>query len=96
VLLEAGEAVGRGTKGDAVARRLRAGKIKTFEEAAEQLVDNSLSDSEFKLIMAFYRRFMLLNMGSPEATMFAVVAASIVEASVFASAQRNLEFCAAG
>ena len=36
VLLEAGEAVGRGTKGDAVARRLRTGEIKNFEEAAEQ------------------------------------------------------------
>ena len=82
VLLEAGEAVGRGTKGDAVARRLRAGKIKTFEEAAEQIVERSLSDSPFKLVMAFYRRFMLLNMGDPQATMFAVVAASIEEASV--------------
>ena len=82
VLLEAGEAVGRGTRGDAVARRLLAGKIETIEEAAEQIVERSLSDSGFKLIMAFYRRFMLLNMGDPQATMFAVVAASIEEVSV--------------
>ena len=31
--------------------------------------------------MAFYRRFMLLNMGSPGATMFTLIAASIEEAS---------------
>ena len=30
--------------------------------------------------MAFYRRMMLLNMGSPSATMAAIVAASIEEA----------------
>ena len=82
VLLEAGEAVGRGTKGDAVALALKTGKIKSFEEAAEIIVENSLNNSFFKLTMAFYRRFMLLNMGDPEATMFAVVAASIEEASV--------------
>jgi len=82
VLLEAGEAVGRGTRGDAVASSLRSGEIKSFEEAAELIVENSLSDSGFKLIMAFYRRFMLLSMGSAQATMFAVVAASIEEASV--------------
>ena len=82
VLLEAGEAVGRGTKGDAVALALKTGEIKSFEEAAEQIVENSLADSMFKLIMAFYRRFMLLSMGSVQATMFAVVAASIEEASV--------------
>ena len=52
VLLEAGEAVGRGTKGDAVARRLRTGEIKNFEEAAEILVESSLPDSNFKAIMA--------------------------------------------
>ena len=42
----------------------------------------SLSDSGFKLLMAFFRRFMLLSMGNVQATMFAVVAASIEEASV--------------
>ena len=81
VLLEAGEAVGRGTKGDAVALALRTEAIKSYEEAAEQIVENSIGDSSFKLIMAFYRRFMLLNMGNTQATMFAVVAASIEEAS---------------
>ena len=89
VLLEAGEAVGRGTKSDAVAKRLRTGEIKTFEEAAENIVEDSLGDSVFKLIMAFYRRFMLLSMGSVHATMIAVVAASIEEASVCIVAQRN-------
>ena len=82
VLLEAGEAVGRGTRSDATALALRKGTIKTYEEAAEQIVEDSLLDSVFKLIMAFYRRFMLLNMGSAQVTMFAVVAASIEEASV--------------
>ena len=84
-MLEAGEAVGRGTKGDAVALRLQTGEIKTFEEAAEMIVENSLTDSSFKLIMAFYRRFMLLSMGSTQATMFAVVAASVEEASLAAA-----------
>ena len=81
VLLEAGEAVGRGTKGDAVALALRTGEIKTYEEAAALIVENYITDSIFKLIMAFYRRFMLLSMGNAQATMFAVVAASIEEAS---------------
>ena len=85
VLLEAGEAVGRGTKGDAVALMLQTGEIKTFEEAAEMIVENSLTDAIFKLIMAFYRRFMLLSMGSAQATMFAVVAASVEEASLAAA-----------
>ena len=80
-LLEAGEAVGRGTKGDAVALALRTGKIKTYEQAAVQIVESSIGDSVFKLLMAFYRRFMLLSMGNAQATMFAVVAASIEEAS---------------
>ena len=81
VLLEAGEAIGRGTKGDAAALALRTGRIKTYEEAAAQIVENSIGDSLFKLMMAFYRRFMLLSIGSTQATMFAVVAASIEEAS---------------
>ena len=82
VLLEAGEAVSRSTRGDATALALRKGEIKTYEEAAQQIVEDSLSDSVLKLIMAFYRRFMLLNMGSTQVTMFTVVAASIEEASV--------------
>ena len=73
--------MGRGTKGDAVALALRTGAIKSYEEAAEQIVENSIGDSIFKLVMAFYRRFMLLSIGSTQATMFAVVAASIEEAS---------------
>ena len=81
LLLEAGEALGRGTKGDAVTQALRTGEINTYEEAAAQIVEDSIMDSLFKLLMAFYRRFMLLSMGSAQATMFAVVAASIEEAS---------------
>ena len=46
------------------------------------LVGASLGDAGFKLIMAFFRRFMVLSMGSAQATMFAVVAASIEEAGV--------------
>ena len=87
ILLEAGEAVGRGTKGDTVALALRTGEIKTYEEAAAQIVENSITDSIFKLIMAFYRRFMLLSMGSAQATMFTVVANSIEEASGVAPAR---------
>ena len=88
VLLEAGEAVGRGTKGDTVALALRTGKIKTYEEAAALIIEESIHDSIFKLIMAFYRRFMLLSMGNAQATMFAVVAASIEEASGTRGARR--------
>ena len=86
VLLEAGEAVGRGTRGDTLALALRTGEIKTYEEAAALIVERSIIDSVFKLIMAFYRRFMLLSMGNAQATMFAVVAASIEEASSAAPA----------
>ena len=87
VMLEAGEAASRGTKGDAVALALRTGEIKTYEEAAAQIVENSIADSIFKLIMAFYRRFMLLSMGNAQATMFAVVMTSIEEASGAAPAR---------
>ena len=41
VLLEAGEAVGRGTRSDATALALQKGKIKTYEEAAQQIVEDS-------------------------------------------------------
>ena len=81
MLLELGEALGRGTKCDAVALELRTGKLATFVKAAEKVVELSLGDSVFKFQMAFYRRFMLLSIGSARATMFAVVAASIEEAS---------------
>ena len=92
VLLEAGEAVGRGTKGDAVALALRTGEILSYEEAAAKIIEDSIEDSVFKLIMAFSRRFMLLNMGSAQATMFAVVAASIEEASDSAVPRRVCVF----
>ena len=60
---------------------MRSGKIKTFEDAAARVVEHSAQDIAFKLQMAFFRRFMLLNMGSADATMFAIVAASIEEVS---------------
>ena len=50
VLLEAGEAVGRGTKADAVALALKTGEIETFD-ASEIIIENSLNDSIFKLVM---------------------------------------------
>ena len=81
VLLEAGEAIGRGSKGEQTARLLKTGEIKTYEDAASIVVEFSTMDSSFKLLMAFYRRFMLLSMGSAQVTIFAVVAASIEEAS---------------
>ena len=83
--------MGRGMKGATVALALRTGEIRTYEEAAEQIIENALTDAPLKLIMAFYRRFMLLNMGDPNATMFAVVVASIEEASIArARAQKDL------
>ena len=82
VLLEAGEALSRGTKSDAVAEDLRSGELTSFEEAARKIVQDSHTDFVFKAFMAFFRRFMLLNMGNMQATMFAVVAASIEEASM--------------
>ena len=81
LLLEAGEAVGRGTKSDKIALKLRSGKIETLEEASRMLVDISLGDFNLKAVMAFFRRFMLLNMGNSQATLIAIVAASIEEAS---------------
>ena len=85
ILLEAGEAVGRGTRSDTVAHRLQTGETETFEDAASMLVEDSFMDSIFKCLMAFYRRFMLLSMGNAQATMFAVVSASIEEASAVAA-----------
>ena len=82
VLLEVVEAVGRCTKCDATAKALQIGAIKTYPEAADIVVEKSTSDFVFKILMAFYRRMMLLNLGSPDAIMFGVVAASIEEASV--------------
>ena len=84
LLLEAGEALGRGAKYESTALALRNGSstIKTIEEASEIIVESSLFDMSLKLLMAFYRRFMLLNIGNTEATMFAVVAASVEEAGV--------------
>ena len=79
VLLEAGEALGRGTRCEATANDLATGRIKTFEEAAEAIMEKSTLDFGFKILMALFRRMMLLNMGSPNATMFGVVAASIEE-----------------
>ena len=80
ILLEVGESLSRGSKADTIALALRMKQINTYEEAVERIVEKSLNDSGFKLLMAFFRRFMLLNMGSAQATMFAVVAASIEEA----------------
>ena len=51
ILLEAGEAIGRGTRGDAVALALKKGTIKTYEEAADLIVESSLSTSFFKFLM---------------------------------------------
>ena len=78
-LLEAGEALGRSTKGGITAGELNGGEI-TMEQAERRIVQSSLTSSGFKQLMAIYRRLMLLNMGTPEATIAAVVAASIVEA----------------
>ena len=79
VLLEAGEALGRSAKGGVTAEALAKGSI-TFDFAEQQIVQTSLTSFAFKQLMAFFRRFMLLNMGSPDATIAAVVAASMEEA----------------
>ena len=53
VLLEVGEAVGRGTKGDTVVlalRRTGGGRLATFEEAAKMIVEESLKDSLYKSV----------------------------------------------
>ena len=79
VLLEAGEAIGRSTKGGITADELERGEI-TLEQAEKRIVQTSLTAFGFKQLMAIYRRLMLLNMGDPDATIAAVVAASIEEA----------------
>jgi hypothetical protein len=79
ILLEAGEALGRSTKGGYTADALERGDI-TLAQAEKRIVQGTLSAFDFKQLMAIYRRLMLLNMGSPDATIAAVVAASIEEA----------------
>jgi hypothetical protein len=79
VLLEAGEALGRSTKGGITADELERGEI-TLAQAEKRIVQTSLTTFVFKQLMAIYRRLMLLNMGSADATIAAVVAASIEEA----------------
>ena len=84
VYVEASEAVGngRGSKGSRSSRSLRAeGGLGTFDKVAEELVEGTLFEYSYKLKMAFFRRFMLLNMGSAQTTMFAIVATSVEEAS---------------
>ena len=80
-MLEAGEAISRSTKGGIAAGELNSGEI-TLEQAEKRIVQTSLTSFGFKQLMAVYRRLMLLNMGTSDATMIAVVAASIEEASV--------------
>ena len=80
ILLESGEAIGRSTVGGITADALERGEI-TLEEAEKKIVRNSIASILFKQLMAIYRRLMLLDMGSPEATIAAVVGASIEEAT---------------
>ena len=80
MLLEAAEAFGRGQKADEMARALRAGEI-TLEVAERLITQGSTLEFAIKQLMAFYRRFMLLNMGSPDATLIALVATAIEEAA---------------
>ena len=79
VLLEAGEALGRSTRCGITADELERGEI-TLAQAEKRIVQSSLTSFSFKQLMAIYRRLMLLNMGSTDATIAAVVAASIEEA----------------
>ena len=79
LLLEAGEAIGRSSKCGTTADKLESGDI-NLEQAEKRIVQTSLTSFGFKQLMAIYRRLMLLNMGSPDATIAAVVAASIEEA----------------
>ena len=79
VLLEAGEAIGRSTKGGITYDELERGEI-TIEQAEKRIVQTSLTSFPFKQLMAIYRRLMLLNIGDADATIAAVVAASIEEA----------------
>ena len=78
-LLEAAEAMGRSASSGRVAAQLRRGQFPAAVAEA-RIVQSSLPPFMIKQLMAYYRRFMLLNMGSPTATLAAVVAASLEEA----------------
>jgi len=60
ILLEAAEAIGRSSMAESVAEDLKSGKI-TQQQAEARIVEASLNASVVKLLMAFYRRLMLLN-----------------------------------
>jgi hypothetical protein len=78
IVLEGAEAIGRSSGAEKVTSQLRRGKI-TFEQAEEKIVQNSLSSFYIKILMSYFRRFMLLNIGSTEATIAAIVGASVEE-----------------
>ena len=78
LVLESVEAIGRSSSSEKVAASLQKGRI-TLEQAEAKTVQNELQAFAMKQLMAYFRRFMLLNMGSPEATIAAIVGASVEE-----------------
>ena len=78
IVLEAAEAISRSSGAEKVASQLLRGKL-TLEQAEEKTIQNSLGSFPIKQLMAFFRRFMLLNIGTQEATIAAIVGASIEE-----------------
>ena len=57
IVLEAAEALGRSSSGEAVALLLRKGEV-SAEKAEAIVVQDSLVSFGIKMVMAFFRRFM--------------------------------------
>ena len=79
LLTEAAEAMARSNSSGKGATELRRGNI-TVQQAQDRVLQSSVFAFSIKQLMALYKRLMLLNMGSDEATLVAIVGAAIEEA----------------
>ena len=66
IVLEAAEALGRSSSGEAVALQLRNGEL-TTENSEARVVQKALGSFGIKMLMAFFRRFMASVTMSPYA-----------------------------
>ena len=80
LVLETTEALNRAGKSEKTIQALRAGRI-SLAEAQGAAGAKTPGAFLLKQLMAFYRRFMLLNMGDPALTAAAIAFASLEEAA---------------
>ena len=79
ILIEAAEAMGRANMANEFSGQLMRGDT-TLEQAQARVIQRCWISFNMKQLMAMYKRFMLLNMGTPGATLIAVSGAAVEEA----------------